>query len=200
MTLPSEEFEGSVSGKVPCALGLFLRSKTYVRNFKVCGTNVVFGRNIRIQGVSRIILGNNVIIDDNCAIEAKANTTITIGDGVYIGRHTRIECFAGSIFISNNTNISANCHISSSGRILIGRGAMIAGFVQISNSLMKAENDKDTTLHIGNNCWICSHASIRQSSFIGDNVTIGAGAVVQGIIDPNQTAVGNPARQISQTA
>ena len=198
--------QGGISAKIPGALGLLIRSKTYARSFKHCGTNVVFGRNVRIYGADRIILGKNVIVDDNCIIDASKGTQITIDDGVYVGRNTRIVCRQGSIFIANSTNISANCLFSSDGRLVIGHGVMVAGFVKVTNEPEKGRADfisaKDNamSLHIGNNCWIGSHATILEGSDVGDNVTIGAGAVVKGTIAPNHTVVGNPARYIIETA
>ena len=185
-----------MGAEIPGALGLLFRAKTYAKHFRFCGTNVVFGRKVRIRGANRITLGRNVIIDDNCIIDADESSEITIGDGVYVGRNTRIECRQGSIVIENSTNISANCLFSSTGRLVVGRGVMIAGFVKITNEpTAKTEQNKDNTLHIGNNCWLCSRTSILGGSDIGDNVTIGAGAVIRGTIAPNQTVVGNPARE-----
>lgn len=47
---------------------------------------------------------------------------------------------------------------------------------------------------IGNNVRICAHAIVLGGITIGDNVTIGAGAVVTKSIPEGCTVVGNPAR------
>lgn len=49
---------------------------------------------------------------------------------------------------------------------------------------------------IGNNCWIGGSVTILPGVTIGDNVTIGAGSVVNKDIPANTVAVGNPAKVI----
>lgn len=51
---------------------------------------------------------------------------------------------------------------------------------------------------IGNNVKICCHAVVLGDIEIGDNVTIGASAVVVKSVPSNCTVVGNPARIISR--
>ena len=50
---------------------------------------------------------------------------------------------------------------------------------------------------IGNNVKICTNAIVLGGITIGDNVTIGAGAVVIKSVPDNCTVVGNPAKPIS---
>ena len=49
-------------------------------------------------------------------------------------------------------------------------------------------------VHIGKNCWIAAGVLIMPGITIGDNVIIGAGAVVTKDLPDNVIAVGNPAR------
>lgn len=52
---------------------------------------------------------------------------------------------------------------------------------------------------IGNNVWICPNAVIFGGISIGNNVTIGAGCIVNKSIPDNCTVVGNPARIIRKS-
>ena len=47
----------------------------------------------------KIRIGDNVVIDDNCLIDAKgeSNAGIRIGSGVFIGRNTILSCKNGDI-------------------------------------------------------------------------------------------------------
>ncbi|MFC2159760.1 hypothetical protein ACFLQS_03480, partial [Actinomycetota bacterium] len=49
----------------PGALGLFLRKILYRSFFGKVGKNVIFGRSITIRHPSKIVIGNDVIIEDN---------------------------------------------------------------------------------------------------------------------------------------
>ena len=56
---------------------------------------------------------------------------------------------------------------------------MIIAFAEISGSV-----------HIGQRCWIAPNVSIIQKVSIGDNVTIGIGAVVTKDIEANKKIMG----------
>src|SRR5262245_50506896 len=79
---------------VPVALGLFLRSRMYPWILGHVGRNVVFGANVTVRHPHKIRIGDNVVVDDSCCLDAKGtdNQGITIGDGVFIGRNTILSC------------------------------------------------------------------------------------------------------------
>ena len=53
------------------ALGIFLRSRLFPRLLGGVGKNVFFGRNIALRHPHKIFIGDGVIIDDNCLLDAK---------------------------------------------------------------------------------------------------------------------------------
>ena len=65
------------------ALGLLLRKVLYPRLLGACGRNVVFGQQVVLRHPHKIRIGDNVVIDDNCLLDAKGdrNSGITIGSG-----------------------------------------------------------------------------------------------------------------------
>src|SRR5437867_293569 len=71
---------------LPGALGLVLRKLFYPYLFKRIGKGVVFGRSIVIRHPSKIELGNRVVIDDYCLIDARGagNEGVIIGDDTII--------------------------------------------------------------------------------------------------------------------
>src|SRR5215475_12603786 len=68
------------------ALGLALRKALYPSLLGACGRNVVFGQNVVLRHPHKIRIGSNVVVDDNCLLDAKgaSNSGITIADGVFI--------------------------------------------------------------------------------------------------------------------
>src|ERR1035437_10486534 len=79
------------------ALGLLLRKILYPKLLGSCGRNVVFGQNVVLRHPHKIHIGDNVVIDDNCLVDAKGETNrgIRIGDGVFVGRNTILSCKDG---------------------------------------------------------------------------------------------------------
>mgnify|MGYP003345031875 CR=1 FL=1 len=73
-----------VASHVPGALGLFLRSKIYPLILGSVGRNVVFGVHVTLRHPHKIHIGDNVVIDDLCCLDAKGadNAGIMIGNGV----------------------------------------------------------------------------------------------------------------------
>ena len=67
------EFVVLVSQGVPGALGLALRRLLYPMLLGRCGRNVVFGQNVVLRHPHKIQIGDNVVIDDQCLIDAKGD-------------------------------------------------------------------------------------------------------------------------------
>ena len=67
---------------LPGALGLALRKTLYPLLLGSCGRNVVFGQNVVLRHPHKIHIGDNVVIDDNCLLDAKGETNrgIRIGE------------------------------------------------------------------------------------------------------------------------
>jgi acetyltransferase-like isoleucine patch superfamily enzyme len=114
----------------PGALGLGLRKSLYPRLLGACGRNVVFGQNVVIRHPHKIHVGRDVVVDDNCLLDAKgtSNAGIRIGDGVFIGRNTILSCKNGDIELADGANIGFNCEIFSASRVRIGAGVLMAAY------------------------------------------------------------------------
>ena len=197
-------------GGVGGALGLFLRKKFYPSLFANIGRNVVFGKNITIRHAHKIRIGDNVIIDDNCVLDAKgdSNHGITIGSNVFIGRNTIVYTKNGDIAIGHRVNLSSNCQVFSSNKLTFKDDTVVGAF---SYFLSGGEYDyTDTTkkfseqsgtqtrgeLVIGANCWISAGVKVLDAASIGDHCVIGAGAVVNKPVPADSIAVGVPARVV----
>jgi len=191
----------------PGALGLALRKVLYPRLLGKCGRNVVFGANVVLRHPKKITIGDNVVIDDNCLLDAKgeSNAGITIGSGVFIGRNTILHCKNGDIVIEDDVNIGFNCDIASSNRVVIGRKVLVAAYSYIvggghdfSKSDASVMEQKRTAkgISIGNEAWIGAGVIVQDGCSVGEGAIVGAGAVVTGNLPPKTVAVGLPARVI----
>jgi acetyltransferase-like isoleucine patch superfamily enzyme len=118
------------SQHVPGALGFALRKLLYPALLGACGRNVIFGQNVVLRHPHKIRLGDNVVVDDNCLLDAKgdSNQGITIGSGVFIGRNTILSCKNGDIEIEDGANIGFNCELFSASRVRVGKDTLIAAY------------------------------------------------------------------------
>src|SRR5919107_3198102 len=122
-----------LSQNVPGALGLVLRKSLYPALLGRCGRNVVFGQNVVLRHPHKIRIGDNVVIDDNCLVDAKGETNrgISIGSGVFIGRNTILSSKNGDIEIEDGANLGFNCEIFSASAVRIGRDVLIAAYCYV---------------------------------------------------------------------
>lgn len=206
-----QEFLTLLLSNIPGALGLALRGAIYPKFFASCGRKVAFGRSITLRHACKIHLGDGVILDDNCVIDAKGdgNDGIRLDAGVYVGRNTIIYCKGGSIHCHPRVSLSANCILFSSNQLTIGEGTTIGAF---SYALSGGEYDpSDPTpfthqsgmctrgpLSIGSDCWLGTRVTVLDGAqHIGNRCVLGAGTVVTHPLPDHTTAVGIPAKPIS---
>ncbi len=205
LTLMKYEVIILLCASVPGALGLVLRKALYPRLLKKCGRNVVFGANIVLRHPKKIVIGDNVVIDDNCLLDAKgeSNTGITIGSGVFIGRNTILHCKNGDIVLGDDVNIGFNCDIASSDRVEIGRKVLIAAYSYIvggghdfsrSDASVMDQKRIAKGIYIGAESWIGAGVIVQDGCNVGEGTIVGAGAVVTESLPPKVVAVGLPAR------
>ena len=101
-----------------------------------------------------------------------------------------------NIFIGKNVFINSGCHFQDQGGIYIGDGSLIGSQVVIAtiNHDLRPEHRGDnipSSVHIGRNVWIGSHATILPGVSIGDNAVVAAGAVVTKDVDANTVNCSN---------
>jgi acetyltransferase-like isoleucine patch superfamily enzyme len=196
---------------VPGALGLVLRKTWYPRLLGSCGRNVVFGQNVVLRHPHKIHIGDNVVIDDNCLLDAKGvtNRGIQIGSGVFIGRNTILSCKNGDIVIEHGANIGFNCELFSANRVRVGSDTLIAAYAYLVGGDHDAADPSQPVLHqqrratgidVGVGAWLGAGAKILDGVTIGDRGIIGAGAVVRDAVPAGATAVGIPARVLDRKA
>ena len=205
-TLFRYEFITSLFGPLPGAAGMVLRKISYPGLLGRCGGGAVFGRNITIRHPGKIFLGRNVILDDNCVLDAKGsnNRGIFIGDNVIVGRNSVISCKDGDIHIGNNTNIAMNCFIQSAKTVRIGSNVLFAAYCYVIGG---GDHETDRTdipilaqgqivkgITIEDNCWLGAGVKVVDGITVGRDSIIGASAVVTKDVPEFSIAAGVPAK------
>ena len=192
----------------PGALGLGLRKTFYPMLLGSCGRHVVFGQNVVLRHPHKIHIGNDVVVDDNCLLDAKgeSNRGIRIGDGVFIGRNTILSCKNGDIDLGDHANIGFNCELFSASRVTIGASALLAAYTYViggdhdfsdpSKSVLE-QTRTSAGVTIGPGAWMGAGAKILDGVTIGHHAVVGAGAVVRADVPAHAVAVGVPARIVS---
>lgn len=194
-----------LSQSVPGALGLALRRGLYPLLLGACGRNVVFGQNVVLRHPHKIHVGDNVVIDDNCLVDAKgeSNAGIRIGSGVFVGRNTILSCKNGDIELGDGANIGFNCEIFSASRVRIGTNVLVAAYCYLiggdhdfsdATRPILTQSRTSAGITVGDGAWLGAGAKVLDGVEIGANAVIGAGAVVRTSVPAKATAVGVPAR------
>ena len=189
----------------PGALGLVLRKLLYPCLLGSCGRDVVFGQNVVLRHPRKIRIGDHVVIDDNCLLDAKgdANSGITIGTGVFVGRNTILSCKNGDITLGDRANIGFNCEIFSASQVTVGADAMLAAYCYViggdhefgdASMPVTAQGRRSKGVSLGDGVWLGAGAKILDGVRIGAHAIIGAGAVVKVDVPEYAVAAGRPAR------
>ena len=198
-----------VAQAVPGALGLALRQVLYPTLLGACGRNVVFGQNVVLRHPHKIRIGDDVVIDDNCLLDAKGDTNrgISIGTGVFVGRNTILSCKNGDISLEDGANIGFNCEIFSASDVTIGRETLLAAYCYViggdhdvsdpSRSILE-QSRTSTGVRGGAGAWLGAGAKVLDGVTVGDRAIVGAAAVVRESVPAGAIAVGIPARIVGQ--
>src|SRR3954469_23058461 len=209
--LVKHEFVTLLSQNAPGALGLVLRKALYPGLLGACGRNVVFGQHVVLRHPHKIHIADNVVIDDNCLLDAKgdSNRGIRIGRGVFVGRNTILSCKDGDIELADGANLGFNCEVFSASRVRIGRSVLMAAYCYViagdhdfsdPSVAVLAQTRTSAGVSVGDGVWMGAGAKILDGVTVGEHAVIGAGAVVRENVPPSAIAVGIPARVVATRA
>jgi len=205
LALARFELFGLICGWVPGALGLVLRGKLYPLLLGSVGRGVVFGNNVVLRHPHKIHIGDNVVIDDNCVLDAKgsSNNGITLGDDVFIGRNSMLYCQDGDIHVDDRANIGSNCQVFSAKSVHIGKRVLVAAYTYLVGGSHIYDDpeipiiDQGRTavgIRVGDDVWLGAGVKVLDGLEIGDGAIIAAGAVVKQDIPRRAVAGGVPAK------
>lgn len=193
---------------LPGAIGLLLRSVIYRYLFKSIGKKVVFGTNVIIRNPKNISIGDRVIIDDNCVLDAKGEECegIVIGENTFVSRNVILGSKNGGIKIGKDVSIGPNSTIHSvdDSKVTIGDYTVIAAYCYIIGGpdyksdrtdipMVKQGFLKGKGIDIKEDVWLGADVHVLDGAKIGKGAIVGAKALVKGDIPDYTIAVGIPA-------
>jgi len=208
-------------GGVRGALGLWLRKKFYPRLFKRCGRGVVFGRNLTIRNAKNITLGDRVVIDDECVLDARGAGPegVTIGSRVILGRGVSVQAKIGPISIGDDCDIGMHSDVHAQGGVRIGKQVVLGGGGKLSGGIFQIDrprkvadgasdaagghqSDREQTrqtrgpIVLGDRALIGMGSMFLDGVEIGEGAVIGAGSVCTKSIPDYAVAAGTPCKVI----
>lgn len=164
------------------------------------------GKGSMIDG--HVFIYDNVTIGKSVLIHAG---TVIGNDGFGYQRNERGEFekfpHIGGVLIEDNVEIGSNTCIDKGalGNTTIKEGAKIDNLVHIAHNVVVGKHAAVIALamvggstKIGDYGWVAPSASLRDRISIGENATIGLGAVVTKSIPDNEIWIGNPAQQLKK--
>lgn len=168
------------------------------------GENSVIGEHVSILTGARIgpnvIIGSNSIIRENAVIggwgfgiaQKKGCRSIRIPHigGVSIGANVEIGALTTICSGTIDPTVIGDCvkiddHVHIAHNCVVGEKTIVTACAEISGSVK-----------IGRNCWIAPNVSIINGISIGNDATVGIGAVILKPVEDNAVLVGNPGKVI----
>jgi acetyltransferase-like isoleucine patch superfamily enzyme len=192
---------------LPGAAGLFFRKVFYPSLFGKIGQGVAFGSGITLRCPRKIVLGENVFIDNNAVLDAKGSEShIDFGNSVLVGRNTILSCASSKIALGDDVSIGPHCHLRAGlcpiqigSHVTVGSHSAIVsgnpGYTRLDIP-MKIQIGSTEGITIGDDVWIGVGVRITDGVSVGSGCVIGAGAVVLENIPDYAIAAGVPAKVI----
>lgn len=195
-------------GSMPGALGLVLRKWLFPSLFRKAGKSVIFGPNLTLRHADRITLGEGVVLDRDCLLDARGagEAGIVIGDRVIVSGGAAIQAKDGHIEIGSDCNIGSHTAIVAQGPIIIEHQVSIAGNAMIAGGRHVVELDNTAphnaqrftsgSIRLARNVRIGMGAIVQDGVSIGENAIVAPGSVVYESVAANSVVWGNPARPV----
>lgn len=172
--------------------GLYIEGVPYL---KIRGrySNVSIGKNVKIFGNidlrnrenGKIIIGNNVEIDNDCRLVSANNAVLSFDDNCFIGPYNVFN--AGEDINFGSFAISGGfAHVQSSNHGLA------------KNEKIWLQKHSYGKIHIGEDVWLGANCTILPGVKIGAGAVIAAKAVVTKDVSDYAIVAGVPAKEIGQ--
>ncbi len=204
------EFAAMVVMNLGGGLGYLLRKKILGPLFQSCGRSLILGKGLVLRKPGRIVLGDNVAIDDYVMLDgcAEGNPSIRLGDNTIISKGCVIQAKTGSLDIGKYCDIGAHTILTSVSGITLAPSVLIAGNCYIGGARYHLDDIERPIMTqgiysrgpvtIGEGAWIGASATILDGVSIGRGCVVGAGSVVTTDIPDNSIVAGIPARVIKK--
>ncbi len=209
LQLLKHELIGAWLSGTPGALGLALRRMLWPRLFRSVGNRVVWGRHIALRHPGKMDIGDAVVIDDHCQLDAQgcAEGEFSIGAGTLISRGCIVSGKDGALTIGPRVNIGAGCVLYASTELRIGADTMLAAMCYVGGGRYATRGRTDIPIAsqpvprkgvvIEDDCWLGAGAIVIDGVHIGRGSVIAAGAVITADVAPYSVVAGVPGRLVA---
>ena len=194
---------------VAVGAGVYISHGVKVGPYTVIGPNCSIGEKSEIGSQCR--LDSNVVVYHHCRIGndciLQSNSTIgSIGFGYsFIDGQHRLIPHNGGVILEDGVEIGSNSCVDRAkfGNTVIGAGTKVDNLVQIAHNvqtgkccLMAGHVGISGSTKVGNGVVFAGASGSSDHVEIGDGAILGAQAVATGKIEPGQTVLGLPARDV----
>lgn len=162
------------------------------------------GQRCKLDGITIILVDTTpgtvyIEIGDDCCIQGtimlyRATSKVIIGNNVYIGPGTFIECVE-EVMIGNDVLISMNCNIIDTNSHSLHSYERINDTVDWQKGLAHKNWDVVVSkkIIIEDKCWVGLRSIIVKGVTLGEGTVVAAGAVVTKSTESFSLVAGNPA-------
>jgi acetyltransferase-like isoleucine patch superfamily enzyme len=165
-----------------------LRALVYKPFFGSLKMPCLLGKPLRTIGLKRVFLGKRVRIIAGARIETYGKSSIHIGDNCSIGQNLHLTSGCDQdLSIGHDVTISGNVFISN-----------VAHGYEVLNQSMMEQPLVGKATKIGNYCFLGYGCCILPGSSLGNQVIVGANAVVSGSFPDGVVIAGVPAKIIKR--
>jgi len=167
------------------------------------GENTTIGSSCRLD--SHVVVYHNCQIGNSCVIQANSTIGATGFGYSFIDGEHRLIPHNGGVILEDGVEIGSNSCVDRAkfGNTLIGAGTKIDNLVQIAHNvqtgkccLMAGHVGISGSAKIGNGVVFAGASGSSDHVEIGDGAVLGAQSVATGKIEPGQTVLGLPARDL----
>lgn len=168
---------------------------------------------VKIRGRSHLSLGRQVVLADFVTIEAVSSEGVRLHDRATVDRYALlrgsgvIRNLGVGITVGARSAIGAYNVLLGQGGISIGEDCLLAPHVTVvsenhnfdnTGAAIRVQGETRARTTIGNDVWIGAGAVILGGVSIGDGAVVAAGAVVRGTVEPFDIVGGVPAKIIGK--
>lgn len=189
-------------------LGIFLRGLLFRGLFRRAGRNVFIAAGVTLRHPRSIELGDEVILDEGCVLDAKGDqgVGIRLGNRVFVSRQAHISSRDGNITVGDNVSFGpfTIVHSVDESTVRIGGNVIIAANCYLVGSpnyrhertdipMLEQGFEAGRGIEIEDDVWIGASTVVLDGARIGRGSIIGAMSLVRGEIPPYSIAFGVPA-------
>lgn len=151
------------------------------------GNNVNISSDVVFSGGGKVSFGNNVVLQRGVRIDVGAAGNVALGDDVVIRENCMIQAF-GTVIVGDRTEVNHGSMLSANGtsKLQIGNDCQIAHMVSLKTSQHFIEpksqciagRSRFDNITIGSGSWLCAGVIVIPGVSVGKKNVIAAGAVV----------------------